>query len=122
MKKEKQQFITTSRTPDGRADIALTSMRSNKQVFWSPRWEGEGGSAGGCNSYVLLETEQGEFTVNGKKVELTSINGHGEIRWEILQGEIDNLLEREKGEHWNPVCNGEGLKAARYFNLIEEGE
>lgn len=62
-----------------RVDVKLYEVRTTRDVFWSP----------GCNSYILCELPQGHtgrtsFRLpNDQPVKLYSINGAGEVRWEV---------------------------------------
>jgi hypothetical protein len=55
--------------------------------------------------------------VDGHRVRLVSINGRGEIRWEIVGWQIDDGLRWEK----EGISDGdwsENLAAARHFGII----
>lgn len=58
-------------------DIALKNSRSTEQVFWSDNG----------NSFVIVDDADGDWQkmVDGEPVPcfLFSINGIGEIRWEV---------------------------------------
>jgi len=45
---------------------------SSEDVYW---WKG------GTATYVLVENPKGEYTYGGRRVDLVSIHGNGEIRW-----------------------------------------
>lgn len=77
---------------NGRVDVELHSMTTTPDVFWTPRWKRAHGGFGGCNSYVLVASEHGEFTKDGQSVSLVSINGFDEY--------------------------GEEVKAAKHFGLV----
>ena len=65
-------------------DIALQSHSNpgRDQVYWSPRGIVDG--RGGFNSFVLVEDERGVWRApNGERVALLSINGIGEVRWDV---------------------------------------
>lgn len=100
-------------------DVKLYDFRTTQAVFWSPRWRAEtGGGSGGCNSFVLVETEFGEWEAGNKKCSLVSINGAGEVRWSVTKSTIERQLEEEKAPWWKDDEYGESLKAARHFGLI----
>lgn len=69
----------------GRVAIALMSEYSpgKDTVYWSPRGLHDG--RGGFNSFVLVaDAERGQWRMaDGKRVNLLSINGIGEIRWTV---------------------------------------
>lgn len=58
----------------------------NGRVWWSDRH----------NSYVMVPDEKGNFLFKGKKVQLLSINGIGEIRWNVEK--YDFGRDNEQGE------------------------
>lgn len=61
---------------DGRhVDVTLREIRTTPDIFWSER----------CNSYVLTEpgTHPRFKLPDGTPVRLVSINGIGEIRWDV---------------------------------------
>jgi hypothetical protein len=100
---------------EGRVDVALTSMRTTQDVYWSPRWEGSGGARGGCNSYVLARKDDG--------VGLYSVNGIGEVRWEVFQQYLPMWVEQEltswRRDSWRHSDAAEQLAAARHFGLVD---
>lgn len=105
----------------GRVDVRLDSMRTTKDVFWSPTWEGSGGARGGCNSFVMVETEYGSFlSKDGKTCALMSINGIGEVRWDINKSRIQQDVENSKESWWKDDQHGENIKAAKHFGLLDE--
>jgi hypothetical protein len=57
--------------------LALTDTRDTEQVFWSPQH----------NSYVVSHDPQGWWTKDGVPCSLFSVNGIGEIRWNVLSRE-----------------------------------
>ena len=60
-------------------EVALTSFRNTERVYWSPK-NPEGG---GFNSYVLQRSPRGGWMHRGEQVKLFSVNGMGEVRWEV---------------------------------------
>lgn len=110
-----------------RVDVSLYDMNTKPDIFWSPRKfrieNGRQEPAGGCNSYVLVEETDpapgiNELLFEGKRVRLYSINGAGEVRWEVFARELRNGMAYERegklDPHWD--C-AEFLLAARHFNL-----
>ena len=59
-------------------DVGLTSMRTTPDIFWSDRG----------NSFVTVRPEpdmRGEWIQpDGSRVDLLSINGMGEVRWQVF--------------------------------------
>lgn len=95
-----------------KVNVTLSSMRTTPDVFWSPRWEGCNGkgSMGGCNSYVLALVQN--------KVCLFSVNGCGEVRWEVTRHDIGMFLANEGESWWRQGLEGyEQLQAARHFGI-----
>lgn len=68
----------------GGVDIALRTMRTSEDVFWTER----------ANSYVLVESrDEGrhsmpKWTHNGMRVDCLSINGIGEVRWALTPTDV----------------------------------
>jgi hypothetical protein len=77
-------------------DVKLYSERDPSDVWWSPRKP----SGGGYNSYVIVHDPRGPFrSPKGDRVSLVSVNGHGEIRWDVQAYRARSFLERQaKGE------------------------
>lgn len=98
--------------------VSLREVRTTSDVFWSKR----------SNSFVLAEvipSLSGKvpdgFLVNGTKCSLVSINGGGEVRWEISPREVASALRTEKAmspADFAGVDASETLAAARHFGLI----
>lgn len=112
---------------NGTVDIKLVNHQSNDKVFWSPRKVHENGRATGMNSYVIvpgIDSWNGvDFLFEGQKVRLLSINGIGEIRWEVFTNEISQAKDRERLGTLNPTWDmAEHLLAARYFGLSIQSE
>lgn len=81
----------------------------------------------GATYYVLAEN--GEFDVGGKKVGIYSIHGSGEVRWQVMQWELDSELRHEaelfragNGEaKFDPKdTRYQALLAARHFGIVPE--
>jgi len=79
---------------------------------------------GGCNSYVVANTSrdgtEGPFIVDAQCVNLYSINGIGEIRWEVTKQDLINALRLEAEGITDPsegTCI-EMLAAARHFGIL----
>ena len=82
-------------------DIALHHMTSNDTVFWSTR----------KNSFVLVEDDRGDFVVQGKRCTIYSINGRGEIRWDVRAHDLTIM-----SASWFKADNGDGnQEALTYF-------
>jgi len=91
-----------------RVDVRLHSTRDPEGVFWSDR----------SNSYVVATTPRGEYTLKGKPVALYSVNGIGEIRWDVPRWALDHALKMEKDGKLTPDSDAyEQLQAARYYGL-----
>lgn len=100
-------------------DCSLWHTDTTPDVFWSER----------KNSYVLAEAmnpeEWGEdwlkhscWLIDGKWVQLLSINGGGEVRWDASRRRVEDSI-KDEGESWFPRCEDfELLAAARHFALI----
>ena len=97
-----------SKDPVKGVDIGLTHTNTTEDVFWS-----------NGNSYVVVESKSGEFTVEGKKVSLLSINGKGDVRWNFNGREYVNGLAKIAAgmdTHISPA-EMEGLQAMDHFGL-----
>lgn len=96
------------------SDVRLHSMTSTNFVWWSHR----------CNSYVLCEgSERSHFTLDGRKVNLYSVNGIGEVRWDVMAHSIESGLRLEAQGKLDPSYDSaEQLEAARYFGLSYDGK
>jgi hypothetical protein len=71
-------------------DTKLAHMRTTPDVYWSPPREHPGGGRGGGNSYVLAEPSslRPAWLSEGRPCALYSINGIGEIRWDIPPSQV----------------------------------
>ena len=106
-------------------DVALNSIRTTLDVYWSPPWDAPHGGHGGCNSYVMAESDMGEYAINNKKCSLYSINGMGEVRWSVSKSMIESALDSYNKiiaqghipEPWDGDFF-EYLLAARHFKLV----
>lgn len=93
-----------------RVNVKLYDHETTNDVFWSER----------CNSYVLAAAqphERGAIKVGEAHATLVSVNGAGEVRWTVQQGQIDSALRLEA----DGIRGGdaeEQLAAARHFGLI----
>jgi hypothetical protein len=92
-------------------NVKLTSMQTSKDVVWVRG-----------NSFVLVDSPtRGPFTlgVNGQRVALVSINGLGEIRWDVRAYDIVNALqyaaEGKLDASWDCAMH---LMAAKHFGLV----
>lgn len=108
-------------------DCTLRNMDTTRDIFWSLR----------KNSYVLAEIKKDSMWANrpahddtadryfwrgpdGGHVQLLSINGAGEVRWDVTKDRIEADAQRENEPWWNDGLDGaEQLAAARHFGLIE---
>jgi hypothetical protein len=117
MPKGPQVFGWTDTEYGPRVAVRLVDHRTTPDIYWSVRY----------NSYVLAEVrsnatpfeQRQAIDFNGRKVQLVSVNGMGEVRWTVEQWAIDCALRDEKEEWWDRV-NGDGkeqLAAARHFGL-----
>lgn len=106
----------------------LHDMRTTADIWWSPSWCHPGQHyGGGGNSYVLLEPAQPcvpkyRLHLDGRPVVLASINGIGEIRWDVSVTEIRWALERlakepDVMEHPGKGDFVEFYKAFKHFGL-----
>lgn len=108
-------------------DVHLREIRTTKDVYWSVN----------TNSYVLVDAtspwasrnqsedwhERYHFKVDGKWAMLVSINGAGELRWDVLKDTLESHLKHEKEPWWRETYEGaEALAAARHFGLIPKKE
>lgn len=90
-------------------NVKLTEMRDSDDVVWVRG-----------NSFVVVDNPKtGDFKLpNGQRVDLVSINGIGEIRWDVWHNDITKAMEYEaKGElkaDWDCAMH---LIAARHFGL-----
>ena len=102
-------------------DCQLREIRTTPDVWWSPS----------ANSYVLAEVRNKEtwantpatdryfWVIDGKLVQLVSINGGGEVRWDVTKDRVERARAQEneawgrKGDSWEYLC------AARHFGLEE---
>jgi hypothetical protein len=70
------------------------------------------------NSFVLVNSpERGQFLIDGQRVALVSINGLGEIRWDVWKRDIIDALKYEAEgtcKDWDCFMH---LAAFRHFNL-----
>lgn len=110
-------------------DVALHSMRTTRDVYWSPSWTAppSHGGRGGGNSYVLVKAREGErdrhcfLTPAGTRVQLASVNGAGEVRWYVDPYRIKDALENEARMEalpaWDRGDSHEWLGAFKHFNL-----
>jgi hypothetical protein len=97
-------------------DVLLNSMNTTENVFWSPR----------ANSYVLCEPGMQSAKLgdvphlpDGTAVDLVSVNGIGEVRWQAMGWQLESMLERPP----YPGSDGEEiLAAARHFGLSYKGK
>lgn len=107
-------------------DVHLREVRTTPDVFWSSR----------TNSYVLVAVpnpfstvkmveawyRDNFFLVGDRPAALVSVNGGGEVRWDVTRYMLNNALrneERLKGEDWWAKSDpAEQLAAARHFGLI----
>ena len=92
-------------------NVKLTEMRDSKDVVWVRG-----------NSFVVVDSpERGDFTLglNGQRVQLVSINGIGEIRWNARAYDVVNALQYaakgELNESWDCAMH---LMAAKHFGLV----
>ena len=100
----------------GRVDCKLISFSNTPDIWWSPRWEGLNGegSRGGCNSYVLVESES-------ERPRLACGNGAGEVRWWVTENNLSYAKKHESEPWWKRHGTAaEDLAAARYFELEEK--
>lgn len=101
------------RTADGRVDVELHDMVSTPDVHWSAR----------SNSYVLVSTDRGGFTLaDGRKAALVSVNGAGEVRWDVQAWSLEHAVKSEgTGDAgiWSRSDSCEQLTAARHFGIVE---
>lgn len=86
---------TVFKLGDRRVDVKLYSTETTRDVYWSPR--GPDGH-GGFNSYVLAEcvrwpTAQPTLRLGLARVHLYSINGAGEVRWEVEAYRMHRVLK-----------------------------
>ena len=87
------------------------------KVYWSQRG----------NSYVLAEGEPpcgdeegyGVWRVDGKWARLYSVNGAGEVRWDVRATNIRDAERHEEEGTLKPEWDiAEFLEAARFFRLV----
>jgi len=96
--------------------VSLREVRTTPDVFWSRR----------SNSFVLAESTHPEsFEVAGKKCRLISVNGRGEVRWEIMPYQLASALRTEarcaeqgKLDQFLTYDDSETVAAARHFGLV----
>ena len=87
-----------------REQCRLQDTQNRYWVYWSPSKP----TGGGCNSYTLSLDGTGPWSYKGQPVRLLSVNGIGEVRWEVKVR--DGLECPDTG--WG----GEG--AVKYFELV----
>jgi hypothetical protein len=105
-------------------DCTLRDMRTTPDVYWSESY----------NSYVLAEVSEGNTWANhpfgeryywrrGEQLfQLVSINGAGEMRWDVPKERLDGEIKYEQDcLREGREMHGDGrefLAAARHFGLI----
>jgi hypothetical protein len=99
-------------------DCHLREVRTTPDVWWSPS----------TNSYVLAEIplidqihvsrrDMLYWQVDGQWVELLSINGAGEVRWNVERARVEQAQAQEEEEWGKKGDSYEFLCAARHFGL-----
>jgi hypothetical protein len=117
-----------------RIDVKLYDMVSVVgKVYWSPRWgdPNSGRGCGGCNSYVLAEAARPPmeheidvscWMIDGKWAKLYSVNGAGEVRWDVSTHQIEEAEKWEEEHPGEEMSRGwnmtEQIEAARFFRLV----
>ena len=109
-------------------DGHLHEVRTTPDVFWSKR----------CNSYVLVVVpnpfskvkmveswyQDNFFRVGDCSAALVSVNGEGEVRWDVTRYMLESALRNEEKlgarDWWKDSDPAEQLAAARHFGLIAE--
>ena len=81
-------------------DYSIPAMGTNSAVFWSVKTD----KTNGGNSYVLVENPEGTWVVEGVRCDIVSINGIGEVRWNVMRYEKPGLTSDGQAlVHFNAV-------------------
>lgn len=89
-------------------NIKLTSASTSKDVVWVRG-----------NSFVLVDDPEGDFLLGEQRVNLVSVNGIGEIRWDVREHDIKQAERYEdSGEEYSHTWDCfMHLAAYRHFGL-----
>jgi hypothetical protein len=108
---------------DGRnyVDVSLNNMRNADNIYWDTSFCETGGPGDKgfkrCNSYALVDNDEGPWMREGRRYDCLSINGMGEIRWEVRPYYYEGGLTDH--EHEEAVVTYFGLQQAETEEKLE---